>query len=213
MAVSRGLIANTPREAAARGCRARLSHLISISLAWSLSSRSLARAHARHLQLTQHARSSQEPMALPSHRASCANSRAFHDISVTSVSGGRISARLHPSSVQNGTHSRTVEPSRATRLRPAPRMSTERHCRSKMDPIFSVTPMGSRAAATGDQLQDLGHGCRRQAPSRPCRLGPRRDARERRLNLPLSRSPRRRAVGWPPSRDSGATSRGSLARH
>ena len=213
MAVSRGLIANTPREAAARGCRARLSHLISISLAWSLSSRSLARAHARHLQLTQHARSSQEPMALPSHGASCANSRAFHDISVTSVSGGRISARLHPSSVQNGTHSRTVEPSRATRLRPAPRMSTERHCRSKMDPIFSVTPMGSRAAATGDQLQDLGHDDRRQAPARPASHCPSPMPVRRTMILPLSRSPRRRAVGWPPSRDSGATSRGSLARH
>ena len=170
----------------------------------------LARSLARHLQLTQHARSSQEPMALCQVTAQAAQIVAH---SMTSVSGGRISARLHPSSVQNGTHSRTVEPSRATRLRPAPRMSTERHCWSKMDPIFSVTPMGSRAAATGDQLQDLGHGCRRQAPSRPCRLGPRRDARERRMNLPLSRSPRRRAVGWPPSRDSGATSRGSLARH
>ena len=109
MALSRGLIANTPREAAARGCRARLSHLISISLAWSLSSRSLARAHARHLQLTQHARSSQEPMALPSHCASCANSRAFHDIAVTSVSGGRISARLHPSSVHSDTQSHRAE--------------------------------------------------------------------------------------------------------
>ena len=45
MALSRGLITNTPREAAARGCRARLSHLISISLAWSLLS--LARWRSR----------------------------------------------------------------------------------------------------------------------------------------------------------------------
>ena len=32
-----------------------------------------------------------------------------------------------------------------------------------MVPIFIVTPMGSRAAANGDQLQDLGHIDRRQA--------------------------------------------------
>ena len=98
--------------------------------------------------------------------------------SMTSVSGGRISARLHPSSVHSDTQSHAPKPSRATRSRLAPTTSPERHNRSKMVTIFSVMSMGSRAAATGDQLQDLGHDCRRQAPACPCRLGPRRDARK-----------------------------------
>eukprot|EP00966_Prymnesium_polylepis_P331411 7386963-Prymnesium_polylepis.2 len=77
--------------------------------------------------------------------------------------------------------------------------------------------MGSRAAATGDQpdqLQDLGHDDRRQAPARPVSHCPSPMPVRRTMILPLSRSPRRRAVGWTPSRDSGqphaAASRGLI---
>ena len=170
MALSRGLILNTPREAAARGCRARLPPVISISLAWpllSLAPPTLACAHARHLRLTQHARSSQEPKALPRDGASIANSRAAHDIC---ESGGRISAHLHPSFLPLCTAIRNhiaLKPSRATRSRIAPTMSPERHSRSKIVTIFSVTPTGSRVAATDGQLQHLVRNDRRQPPCAP----------------------------------------------
>jgi hypothetical protein len=118
--------------------------------------------------------------------------------SMTSVSGGRISARLHPSSVHRDTQSHRAEALPSTRSRIAPTTSPERHSRSKMVTIFSVTSMGSRAAATGDQpdqLQDLGHDDRRQAPARPASHCPSPMPVRRTMILPLSRSPRRRAVG------------------
>ena len=115
--------------------------------------------------------------------------------SMTSVSGGRISARLHPSSLCLCTAIRNhiaLRPYRATLSRLAPTTSPERDSGSKMITIFSVT---SRAAATGDQLQDLGHDDRRQAPARPVSHCPSPMPVRRTMILPLSRSPRRRAVG------------------
>ena len=74
-----------------------------------------------------------------------------------------------------------------------------------MVPIFIVTPMGSRAAANGDQLQDLGHIDRRQAIFAPGAASAVVDALLVAEDPAAIRSTRSRAVRWPPSRSSCAS--------
>ena len=158
-------------------------------------------------------RSIQQSPCPPPSTVQAAQRPAHPALLACTVAGRCACACLHPSCWQ-----REDSCSAGTRPQPfpsarVPSMGSARYNWSMLVPISRITPMGSKAPATGKQLLDLGHAVRQQPPSRPCRLGPRRDARERRMNLPLSRSPRRRAVGWPPSRDSGqphaAASRGT----
>ena len=211
MALSRGLITNTPREAAARGCRARLSHLISISLAWSLLSLARSRPRTALAVHTTCAASSRVP-ALPQAPFKLHNAqRILRCLPAQWQAGAPApactlpvgSARTRAARERGLSHSHPPACPRWARLSTTgrcwcPYPASRRWARKLLPPassclilvmLFASNPLHAAAAfAAFDALVVV------KDPA-------------------TSRSPRRRAVGWPPSRDSGqphaAASRGT----
>jgi len=141
------------REYDAGGCQ----HVIRISLAWSLLS--LARSCSR------------KALSVRTTLRVVRRSPSFHQVKAQAAqllahsmtSACRRALMRPPASflcTHSGSHTHSIAPTPPGSIcsRNAPSTSSERHGRSKAVPIFSMTPMSSRAAAADNQLdqrQDL----------------------------------------------------------